>query len=303
LSARIIRKERPHDGDRVANGAKTVVGTHCWQHCQVPVKLLVGSRIATSSHFGFVLRPSMRLTNGFFAAAIVGLLAGCNQPAVTLKPPAFQSSENTIRDWNDVADNIAAHLTASGLVPTTQQQGITNKPATRPVFIHVQAPDSAFIQQVASRLESDLLQIGTDVVRTPAGATVVNLDVNFVRWGPRDKPPGPAGTLAAALAVPGIVIGASTPMSVWTAADAASFTALGMGAFYDLVVAATPTMNAEAVWDATVVTNDRVVLKLQEPVYVRAADLPLYAKATSLRPMASWTTGAPLPSRVLRYDP
>lgn len=245
----------------------------------------------------------MRSSSRLFAAAIVGVLAGCNQPAVSPKPPAFQSSENTIRDWNDVADGIAGHLTTSELLATAAQPGLAGQPATRPVFIHVQAPDSAFIQQVAARLESDLLQGGTELARTPTEATVVNLDVNFVRWGPRDKPPGPAGTIAAVSAIPGIVIGASVPMSTWVAADAAAFTALGMGAFYDLVIAATPTMNAEAVWGATIVTNDRVVMKLQAPVYIRAADIPLYAKATSFRPIASWTTAAPLPSRRLRYDP
>jgi hypothetical protein len=33
----------------------------------------------------------------------------------------------------------------------------------------------------------------------------------------------------------------------------------------------TPTMNAEAVWQAPIVTNDRVVMKLQEPVYIPIA--------------------------------
>lgn len=245
----------------------------------------------------------MRSSSRLFAAAIVGVLASCNQPAVTPKLPAFQSSENTVRDWNDVADGIAAQLTTSGLLAATAQQGVAGQPITRPVFIYAQAPDSAFIQQVAARLESDLLQGGAELARTPNGATVVNLDVNFVRWGPRDKPPGPAGTLAAVAAIPGIVIGASMPMSTWVAADAAAFTAFGLGAFTDLVIATTPTMNAEAVWDATIVTNDRVVMKLQAPVYIRAPDIPLYAKATSLRPIASWTTSAPLPSRRLRYDP
>jgi hypothetical protein len=62
-------------------------------------------------------------------------------------------------------------------------------------------------------------------------------------------------------------------------------------------------MNAEAVWEATIVSNDRMVMKLQEPVYIRAPDIPLYEKAASLHPIASWTTHAPLPTRVLRYDP
>src|ERR1700760_4127904 len=119
-----------------------------------------------SGGFGFVLRPPMRSSSRLFAAAIVGLLAGCNQPAVTPKPPAFQSSENTVRDWNDVADGIAARLTASGLLAPAAQPGPAGQPITRPVFIHVQAPDSAFIQQVAARLESDLLQGGTELART-----------------------------------------------------------------------------------------------------------------------------------------
>ncbi len=139
--------------------------------------------------------------------------------------------------------------------------------------------------------------------RGPAGATVVNLDIDFVRWGPRDKPPGLGGTVAAVAAIPGIVIGASAPMSTWTAADAAAFTALGLGALYDTTVALTPTMNAEAVWQATIVTNDRVIMKLQDQIYVRAPDIPLYAKATSLTPLPSWSDSIPLRSRAIHYDP
>jgi hypothetical protein len=245
----------------------------------------------------------MRLIGKLFTAAFVGLLAGCNQPAVTLKAPAFQSSENTVRDWNDIADKIASGLMTSGLIATTTQPGLATEATAKPVFVNVQALDSAFIQQVAARLGSDLLEKGVVLARTPAGATVVNLDANFVRWGPRDKPPGMVGTLAALSAIPAVVIGTSVPMSTWTAADAGAFTGLGMGAFFDLLIAATPTMNAEVVWQAVVVTDDRVVLALQEPVYIRAPDIPLYAKATTLRPIASWTTQAPLASRVIRYDP
>jgi hypothetical protein len=236
-------------------------------------------------------------------AAIAGLLVGCNQPAVTLKAPAFQSSENTIRDWNDVAHQIAADMVSLGLLPTSFLPGPTVGPLPKPVFVRVQAPDSAFVREVADELEHDVLQSGVTVARSPAGATVVNLDVNFVRWGPRDKPPGPIGTLAAVAAIPGIVIGASEPMSVWTAADAAAFTAAGLGVLLDTVVALTPTMNAEAVWEATIVADDRVIMRLQDQVYIRAPDIPLYAKATSLSPITSWKDYAPLRSRAIRYDP
>jgi hypothetical protein len=238
-------------------------------------------------------------------AAVAPLFTACNQPAVSLKPPAFQSSENTVRDWNEVAQHIAFTMATIGLLPPVGYLVPVNPPtpAPRPVFVRVQAPDSAFVRAVADELEADIARGGGSVARAPAGATVVNLDVNFVRWGPRDKPPGLLGTTLGLLAIPGIVIGASQPMSTWTAANAAAFTAVGVGAFVDTVIALTPTMSAEAVWAATIVTDDQVIMKLQEPIYVRAPDIPLYAKATTLSPASSWSESAPLHARVIRYDP
>jgi hypothetical protein len=231
-------------------------------------------------------------------------LAGCNQPAVSLKAPAFQSSENTVRDWDDVAHRIALEMTSIGLIaPITPTQPAAPPPPTRPVFVRVQAPDSAFIQEVASQLESDIQRAGTIVARIPAGATVVNLDVDFVRWSPRDKPPGLTATAAAIYGLPALVIGDSTPMSTWTAADAAASTAFGLGILTDTLIALTPTMNAEAIWKATIVVNNQVVMSLHQPVYVRAGDIALYAKATDLAPISSWSSDRPLPVRQIRYDP
>jgi hypothetical protein len=159
------------------------------------------------------------------------------------------------------------------------------------------------LREVAGKLEDDILRRGGTIARTPAGAIVVNLDVSFVKWGPRDKPPGLLFTSLGILAIPAIVIGDSLPMSTWTAADAAALTALGLGAFFDAAIALTPTMNAEAVWEATIVTDDQVLMRLREPVYIRAQDIPLYAKATSLSPLSSWSASAPLHPRVVRYDP
>ena len=238
------------------------------------------------------------------AAGLV--LAGCNQPAVTLKPPAVQSSENTVRDWNDVAHKIANAMATNGLAPPapgTQPATASAAPPPRPVFVRVQAPDSAFIQQVASELESEILARGGTIARTPTGATVVNLDVNFVQWGPRDKPPGLDGTMAAITTIPGIIIGASVPMSTWTWADVAGFSAAGYGVLSDLWLASYPTMNAEAVWQATIVTDQQVVLKVSEPVYIRSPDIPLYAKSASLTPVASWSSTPALATRRIRFDP
>jgi hypothetical protein len=234
------------------------------------------------------------------------LLVSCNQPAVTPKPPAFQSSENTVRDWSDVAHRISSEMAWLALVPSypTEQAQPANVPPERPVFIRMQAVDSAFVRHIADALESDILRRGGTVTRSPDGATVVNLDVNFVQWGPRDKPAGLLGTTLGLAAIPGIVIGASAPMSTWTAVDAASFAAVGYGALFDALIALYPTMNAEAVWQATIVTNDRVVMKLQEPVYIRSPDIPLYAKETSVSPLSSWSSGnRTLRPRTIRYDP
>jgi hypothetical protein len=248
----------------------------------------------------------MRLNAIFSLIALSGALVGCNQPAVTLKPPAFQSSENTTRDWNDIAHKIASEMAWRGLAPANGSEELQDGslPPPKPIFIRAQAIDSSFIRQVADELEADILRRGGVVARSPAGATVVNLDVNFIQWGPRDKPPGLAGTTLGILAIPPIVIGASLPMSTWTAATAGAFTALGVGAFLDGVIALTPTMNAEAVWQATIVTDDRLVMKIQEPVYIRSPDIPLYAKDTTVGPVSSWgSSNRSLRPRTIRYDP
>jgi hypothetical protein len=245
---------------------------------------------------------TMRRATLLYLAACF-LLAGCNQPAVTLKPPAFQSSENTALDWNDVAHTIAFRMASLGLVPAYPSESAAPAAPSTAVFVRTQAVDSAFIRQVADELEADILRRRGTITRSPVNATVVNLDVTFIRWGPRDKPPGLLGTTLGILAIPPTVIAASAPMSTWTAADAAVFTALGLGVFMDGLIALTPTMNAEAVWQATIVNDDKIVMRLQEPIYVRALDPPLYAKETSLAPAASWSSATPLRQRTIRYDP
>jgi hypothetical protein len=243
----------------------------------------------------------MRLQAILSVMVAAALLGACNQPAVSLKPPAAQSSENTVRDWNDVADAIAAGMAANGLVPTP---GFPASPgALSPVFIRIRGPDSTFLREVASALEADVLQRGGTVARTPDGATIVNLDVDVVAWGPRDKPPGPVATAAALLALPAIVLGDSAPMETWVAANGFGAAIAGLSILTDAAIAMTPTMNAEAVWEATVITGDRLVMKLRQPVYIRGPDIPLYAKTVSLGPVASPGGGTPLRVRAVRYDP
>jgi hypothetical protein len=235
--------------------------------------------------------------------AALCLLGACNQPAVSLKPPAFQSSENTVRDWNDVAQDITTELAAHGLLAGSAPAPGQPAYPPRPIFVMVQAQGSAFVHQVATQLKADILARGGAVARVPIGATVVNLDVDFVAWSRRDKPPGLLGTTAV-LATPGIVIGASEPMATWTTADAAGAAAAGLGIFIDGLIAMTPLTNAEAIWQASVVTDDQVVMRVQKPLYVRDRDIPLYAAIAHLTPVVSWTeANAALVARPLRLAP
>ena len=186
----------------------------------------------------------MRCHAVFCLAAGAWLLAGCNRPMVALKAPAFQTKENTARDWNDVAEAIASGLADNGYLPQAGQPTPERVPV--PVFVRVRVPNSTFIRAVGDALQGDILARGGTVARTPEGATVVNLDATVVVRGP---------------------------------------------------------LTTEAVWRATIVAGDRVLMSRQEPLYIRDWDIPLYANVASLAPIPSWGSGAPLPVRRVRYDP
>jgi hypothetical protein len=234
-------------------------------------------------------------------------LAGCNQPAVSLKLPAFQESAVTVRDWNGVAHRIASELAAHSLAPPTLLEGaVPHSPpvAYNPIYVRVNSPDSSFLQNVAEELQNDILSRGGSIARSANGAIVVNLDVAVISWGPRDKPPGLVGTTGAAIAITGILTGtAAGTWTPWQAARAASWITAAAGVATDLAIALTPTMNAEAVWQASVVTPDRVMMRVREPIYIRDMDVPLYYGDVKLAPVASFGVSSPLRARPVRYDP
>jgi hypothetical protein len=209
-------------------------------------------------------------THSILCLAALCLLGACNQPAVSLKDTSFQPSENTVRDWNDVAHEISSALKDHNLLVNGQSVTGQQDASTKPIFVRVQAPESAFLQDVSTELEAEILRSGGTIARALAGATVVNLDVDFVKWSQRDKPPQ------------------------------AFF---GLDPF-GLVLAMTPTSNSEAIWQASVVTDTQVVMRVEKPVYVRDHDIPLYTKSATLMPLASWTEGdSVVAARPLRLAP
>jgi hypothetical protein len=166
------------------------------------------------------------------------LLAGCARPAVVPKPFAFQERENALRDWTLISTKIADSLSDHGLLPPHDP----GKPPAPPImipgpfYVHVQAPLSTFLRQVADALESEVLARGGQVSRSPANSIVVNLDIQAVRFDAPAREPGG-----------------------W----------LGPWEFQ-------PRTDWEAMWKATIVTGTSVTLLDEAPIYVRNGDAGFY---------------------------
>jgi hypothetical protein len=71
----------------------------------------------------------------------------------------------------------------------------------------------------------------------------------------------------------------------------------------DAILAMTPQTDTEAIWKASVVSADRVVLSISGPVYIGPSDASLYLSETRLSPMVSFSAAnQPIP-RQLRFVP
>ena len=212
------------------------------------------------------------------SVAILCALGACAQPAVAPKEFAFQSGENTARDWNDVAIHIADSMSQRGLLaPAPNAQ----MPSAAPVgygrfFISVNAPGSTFLHEVRAGLQSEILARGGTISRSPADAAVVNLDVDVVRWGPRYSGPGGLGTIAGLATGTGIVLAANAP---YTAAAGFGMAA-GAGIVADAIGSSVADTNVEAVWDATILKGGDILMDVHEPVYVGRYDARLYESGT-----------------------
>jgi len=242
----------------------------------------------------------------YLSAAMVSMaaaVAGCNQPAVALKPLAFQESATTVRDWDRVAHRISFEMVGRRLLPGYGTPPDPERMMFPAFYVYVVQPESTFLHEVAEELQNDILHEGGHVARSPAGASVINLSVDFIKWSPRDKPPGGAFTALGAAAGVGILVGATTPWSHWTGAWDEALLATGAGLLTDTVIALTPTMNAEAIWEASIVSPDRLLFDLREPIYIREGDIPLYSGNVRLAHISSPGPTSTLVARRIRLDP
>ena len=225
-------------------------------------------------------------------------LPGCNQPAVSLKPLALQASENTVRDWKDIALAVSTEMAARGFFPAA---GWPSKPFLNP---HSQAPDFSLYPLRRGRTGGRYLAARRyhrpHIERRYLSSIWMSISYS---GGLQEEPPGLLGT-GAAVADP------SWHSDRRVGADV-HLDSGGRGRIYgsrswkflsDAIIAMTPTMNAEAIWKATILADDRVVMKIQQPVYIRTVYIPLYAKGTSLGPSSSDSGGGPLRALTIRYD-
>ena len=224
-------------------------------------------------------------------------LAACNMPAVAPKPPAFQDSAVTVRDWDGVAQQIADGMSRRGLLPNPL--GPQPAPPEYPYYISVNAADSRFLHEVHEALQSEILHRGGSVTVSPVGAMVINLDVDIVHWNGAHRYPGGLATLAGLATGTGLLLAENGPLS-----PAAQFgVAAGTGLALDLVAAATPHTNVEAVWQASALMGDKLVFDIRRPIYIDRNDIPLHGSFTRLGAMSSpGVPPAATPVR-LRYDP
>jgi hypothetical protein len=238
-------------------------------------------------------------------AVTLALLSACTQPAVAPKPPAFQESAVTVRDWDRVASHIASDMERSGLLPgTTASPGQALAP--KAYYIHAVSNGSAFLNSVRDALTSEILSRGGSVAALPVGATVINLDVDWVRWGSRPAAPNGTGTLSGlktGLLVSALDLGAGTPadkIAQLAPLEIAALTA-GLGLTADVVRALTPTQGSEAAWRAYIVSPTQVLFHVREPIYVETSDLPLYHASTRTGSIPSPGPSVALISRPLQF--
>lgn len=234
------------------------------------------------------------------ALAAVCIIAGCTRPAVEAKQPGFQPSEDSLRDWNVVAQQVAAQMTQRGLLADpTLPQPQTAPPVPSLYYINVIAPGSTFLHEVRQALQGEIIRRGGVVARSPVGAVVVNLDIDVVAWGVPQRGTGGLGTLVGLATGTGILLANDGRLS-----PAAGFgIAAGAGIAADVIGSMAPMTNVEGMWEATILKDDQVVMDARAPIYINPNDVALYGSRTRFSPMTSFQPIVATAAVRLRYDP
>lgn len=166
------------------------------------------------------------------ALAVFGV-AACSQPLSQPHLPIFQESAGAVIDWEASVTRVVDSMEAQGMIETPAHPAAAGQmPYHGPYFLYVQQPGSTFLEEARNTMEYLLLKRGAQVVRSPGGATVINLDIDAVHWGALVS-------------------------------------------------------QSELIWRATIIGNNRVIMKSTDLLYIASADRDLYHGTTSLAPLAS----------------
>ena len=80
-------------------------------------------------------------------------------------------------DWDRAAGRLAQAMQNQGYFAMAPDR------LMRPTFyIHSTTPGSTFLAEVGRALEAEIMKRGAGVVRSPTGATTVNLEVDLINW-------------------------------------------------------------------------------------------------------------------------
>lgn len=220
------------------------------------------------------VRPRMK-SRLSAAALLAGLSAvaattGCQQPAVGWKEPAIQLSATNVKDWRDIAESAVVSMEQKGAIPTPGNPAKANGlPLPGPYYVHVMSQGSTFLEELKQGIEQRLQKRGFLIARAPAGATVLNLDVDVVTWSATRPFPG--------------------------------YLPVAWGLASDTFVGALPTPDTEAAWSITVVRGDRMVVKTSDVIYIDSGDIPLYRGSVTFAALASPGASELGAARPIRY--
>jgi hypothetical protein len=113
--------------------------------------------------------------------AAAALLSGCAPTGDSPNQVSHQIGVNRLHDWDATVARVAQSMAQRGVI-VPANSAVTTTPTAGPYYVHVMAPGSTFLEEARRAMESELLRRGAEVARSPAQATVINLDLDVIRW-------------------------------------------------------------------------------------------------------------------------
>jgi hypothetical protein len=124
---------------------------------------------------------STRYARLALAALLLAAVAGGVRPAMAADG-GLQRSADAVKDWDNAAVRFVNSLQTKGFIPSAKP--VPGRiPYPPPYYINVMSAGSTFLEELKQSIEWQLLDRDLPISRTPVGATVINLDIDVVKWG------------------------------------------------------------------------------------------------------------------------